>query len=97
LNDEQKRCGECKRQGGGGERKRRLVAVVVGLEGSVLGNVEVLGLFVGEDGQLDVKLLKVSTSDLLIQLLRQDVDAEGELLRGRPEGDLRDNLVGEGT
>jgi len=82
---------------GRGERERRLVAVVVGLEGTVLGNVEVLGLFVGEDGQLDVKLFKVSTSDLLIQLLRQDVDAEGELLRSRPKGDLRDDLIGEGA
>lgn len=77
--------------------RRRLVAVDVGLEGTILGNAEVVGLFVGEDGQLDVELLKVGTSDLLIQLLRQDVDAERELLGGRPEGDLSENLVGEGT
>ena len=54
-------------------------------------------MFVAEDGQLDVELLKVGTSDLLIQLFGQNVDTERELLRSRPEGDLSENLVGEGT
>jgi len=58
-------------------RRRRLVAVVVGLVGAVLGEVDVLGLLVTEDGQLDAELLKVSTSDLLVQLLGQDVDTKG--------------------
>jgi hypothetical protein len=70
---------------------------VVGLVGTALGKVEVLGLLVTEDGQLDVELLEVSTSDLLIQFLGQDVDAERELLGGRPEGDLSEDLVGEGA
>jgi len=70
---------------------------MVGLEGAVLGNVEVLGLRIGEDGQLDVELLKVSTSDLLIQLLGQDVNTERELLGSRPKGDLSEDLVGERT
>ena len=70
---------------------------MVRLVGALLGKVDVLGLRVGEDGQLDFELLKVSTSDLLVQILGQDVDAEGELLRGRPEGDLSEDLVGEGT
>lgn len=46
-----------------------LVAVVIGFEGAVLGNVEVLGLLIAEGGQLYVELLKVSTSDLLVQIL----------------------------
>ena len=70
---------------------------MVGFEGSVFGKVDVVGLRVAEDGQLDVELLKVSASDLLIQFLGQDVDTKGELLRGRPEGDLSENLVGEGA
>ena len=70
---------------------------MVRLVGTLLGEASVLGLRVGEDGQLDAELLKVSTSDLLVQILGQDVDAEGELLRGRPEGDLSENLVGEGA
>ena len=74
-----------------------LVAVVGWLVGTVLGKVEVLGLLIAEDGQLDVELLEVSTSDLLIQLLGQDVDTERELLRGCPEGDLSEDLVGEGA
>ena len=76
---------------------RCLVTVVEGFVGTVLGNVEVLGLFITEDGQLDVELLKMSTGNLLIQLLGQDVDAERELLGSRPEGDLGKDLVGEGT
>lgn len=35
------------KRGGG---RRRLVAIVVGLEGTVLRKVEVRGLLVGEDG-----------------------------------------------
>lgn len=96
MNEEQQRYGEHKRLGGGCGR-RRLVAVVFGLVGTVLGKVEVLGLRVGKDGQLDTKLPEVSTSDLLIQSLGQNVDAKRELLRGRPEGDLSENLVGEGA
>ena len=78
-------------------REKCLVAVVVGLVGTALGNVEVLGLLVGEDGQLDVELLKVSASHFLIQLLGQDVDTKRELFRSRPEGDLSEHLVGEGA
>ena len=37
----------------------------------------------------------MGASDLLIELLGKDVDAERELLRGSPEGDLGKNLVGE--
>lgn len=43
-----------------------LVAVVGGLVGTVLGEANVLGLFVAEDGQLDVELFEVSASDFLI-------------------------------
>ena len=74
-----------------------LVTVVEGFVGTVFGNVEVLGLLIAEDGQLDVELLKMSTGNLLVQLLGQNVDAEGELLRSRPEGDLSKDLVSEGA
>jgi hypothetical protein len=39
----------------------------------------------------------MSTGNLLVQLLGQNVDAERELLRGCPEGDLSEDLVGEGA
>jgi len=76
---------------------RCLVAVVECFVGTTLGNVEVLGLLIAEDGQLDVELLKMSTGNLLVQFLGQDVDAEGELLRSSPESDLSKDLVGEGA
>ena len=76
---------------------RRLVAVVVGLEGTILGNVEILGLLGREDGQLDVELLKVGTGDLLVQILGQDMDAERELFGSGPEGNLSQYLIGKGT
>ena len=83
--------GECKRW------LNDLVTVMVGLVRAILGNIEVGRLLVREDGQLDVELLKVSTSNLLVQLLRKDVNAKRELLGSRPEGDLSKDLVGEGT
>ena len=74
-----------------------LVAVVGGLEGTVDGDVEVLGLLIGESGELDVELSKVSASDLLVQLLGEHVNAESELTRVGPESDLSEDLVGEGA
>lgn len=79
----------------GREKMMRLVAVVRSLVRTVDGDVEVLRLDIGENGELDSELSKVSTSDFLIKLLRQDVHAQGELLRGSPESDLRENLVCE--
>lgn len=77
--------------------RRYLVAVVVGLVGTVLGKVKVLGLLIGEDGQLDIELLEMSASDFLVQFLGQDVDTEREFFRSRPEGNLSKHLVGEGA
>ena len=74
-----------------------LVAVVGGLEGTVDGDVEVLGLLIGESGELDVELSKMSASDLLVQLLGEHVNAESELTRVGPESDLSEDLVGEGA
>lgn len=51
------------------------VSVVVGLERSLLGDPEVLGLVVGQDGQLDVQCLQVGGGDFLVELLGQHVDA----------------------
>jgi len=52
--------------GGDSGRRRFLVTVVVWLVGALHRKVEVLGLLVGEDGQLDVELREVSTSDFLV-------------------------------
>jgi hypothetical protein len=66
-----------------------------GLVRSLDGDVQVLGLGGREDGQLDVELGEMGAGDLLVELLGKHVDAEGELLRGGPEGDLGKDLVGE--
>lgn len=58
-------------------------------------DVEVVGLDLGQGGQLDVELRQVSTGDLLVELLGEHVDAEGEELGGGPESDLGQDLVGE--
>jgi len=79
----------------GTHHRIRLVPVVVGLVGTVDGNIQVAGLFLGEDGQLDVELGQMGTSDFLIELLGEHVDTEGELLGGGPEGNLGQSLVGE--
>lgn len=75
----------------------RLVAVVRGLVGTVDGKVEVFGLCLGEGRELDVELLQVCASDLLIELLGEHVHAKGERLGVGPEGNLGQDLVGEGA
>ena len=75
----------------------RLVAVVSGLVGSIDGDVEVLGLDIGKSSKLHTELSKVSTGDLLVELLREHVDAEREGLGVGPESDLSEDLVGEGA
>ena len=72
-----------------------LVTVVRGLVWAVDGDVEVLGLSRGEHGELHVELLEVSAGDLLVELLREHVDAESKLLGRSPESDLGQDLVGE--
>lgn len=46
--------------------RKGLVTVVGGFVGTVLGEANILGLFVAEDSQLDVELFEVSASDFLI-------------------------------
>src|SRR5688500_17375441 len=53
----------------------RLVLVVFGLEGAVLGEAQVRGLLVGELGQVDGQVLELQPGDLLVQLLGEDVHA----------------------
>jgi hypothetical protein len=88
---------------------RKLVTVDLGLEGSLDGQAEVFGLDIGEDGELGVDVVQVAASDLLVELLGENVDtdglaatgteldvllAEGDVL-GLEEGDLGKDLVGE--
>jgi hypothetical protein len=65
--------------------------------GTLDRDVKVLGLLGTELSQLDVELSKVSTSDLLVQLLGQHVNAEREFLWGGPKGNLGQYLVRKGA
>ena len=58
---------------------------------------EVVGLCLGESGELDVELGKMGTGDFLVEFLGEHVDAERELLGSLPEGNLSKDLVGEGA
>lgn len=78
-------------------RTTRLVAVVRGLVGTVDRDVEVLGLGLAEDGQLDVELSKVRAGDFLVELLGEHVDAKREVIGASPERDLGKDLVRERT
>lgn len=65
------------------EKKNSVVQgkdVLVALEGTDDIQTEVLGLDLGEGGELDVAVRQVQLSDLLVEDLGQDVDAEGQLL-----------------
>src|SRR5262249_17294573 len=66
---------------------RRSVAVVLGLEGPVDAHAEVLGLLLRELRELDAELAQVERRDLLVELLRQRVDADLVLLVVTPELD----------
>lgn len=87
----------------------RLVAVDLGLEGTSQGQTKVLGLDGGQLGQLGVDVVQVAASDLLIQLLGENVDTDGLLAGGTElnvlaaesgvlsleQSDLSKDLVGE--
>ena len=79
----------------GREKMIRLVAVVSGLVGSIDRDVEVLGLDISKSSKLHAELSKVGTGDFLIKFLGEDVNAQGELLRGGPESNLGKDLVRE--
>ena len=73
---------------------RFLVAVVVGLEGTLLGQTEVVALLLGELGEVDVEGAKVGEGDLLVELLGEHVHAQGVLLGVVPQLELGQHLDG---
>ena len=66
-----------------------------GLVGAFDGDVEVLGLFLGELGQLHADLLKVESGDFLVELFGQDIDAGLVGVTILPELELGEGLVAE--
>jgi len=70
---------------------------VIGLVRTELRDAQVIGLILGERGNLDPEVFQVSLRDLLVQLLGQHVDADLVLAVARPEFDLSQNLIGEGV
>lgn len=68
---------------------------MIGLVGAIDREAEVFGLNFREGRELHSDLRKMGAGNLLVELLRQDVHAEGELLRSRPERDLGEDLVRE--
>lgn len=53
---------------------------MVRLEGAVTGHAQVLGLLLSQLGQLHVQLAQVDFSHCLIQLVRQEVNANSILV-----------------
>jgi hypothetical protein len=70
---------------------------VVRLEGTFLGNAEIVRLDIGELGELNTELAKMGIGDFLIELLGQDVDTDGPGLGVGPQSELSKDLVGEGV
>ena len=58
-------------------------------------HAEVVGLILGELGQLRADLLEMQAGDFLVELLGQPIDADGVRVPVLPEIDLRERLVGE--
>ena len=56
--------------------EKQLVTVDVALEGTVNIQTKVVGLSLAELGQLGIDMLKMHQSDLLIENLGQNVDAD---------------------
>jgi hypothetical protein len=91
------------------ENVKKLVTVNLRLEGTVDGQAEVLGLDGGQLGKLGVDVVQVAASDLLVELLGQNVDTDGLAATGTEldvllaegcilsleEGNLGQDLVGE--
>ncbi len=59
------------------------------------GHADVVGLRLGELGQLHAQLVEVQPCDLLVQVLGQDVDLLLVLAGVGPQLELRQDLVGE--
>lgn len=91
------------------QTREKLVAVDLALEGTVDVEAEVLGLDGGQLGELGVDVVQVAASDLLVELLGQNVDTDGLAASGTElnvllaesnvlsleESDLSKDLVGE--
>src|SRR4051795_6636260 len=71
------------------------VAVAVRLERAFHRHADVVGLVVGEGAQLDAQGVEVEPSDLLVEVLGQDVDPDWVVVGLVEELQLRDGLVGE--
>ena len=74
---------------------RFLVAVVVRLEGSLLGQAKVVALLLGELGEVDVEGAQVGEGHFLVELLGEHVHAQGVLLSVVPQLDLGKHLEGK--
>merc|ERR1712196_766404 len=76
----------------------RLVAVRIRLVGAANRHVDVLGLLLRERGELRAERREVEPGDLLVELLRKEVDLVSRVLTGvalLPELELREGLVRE--
>ena len=71
--------------------------LVVGLVGAVDCQTEVFRLLLSESSELDAKLSNVGTSNFLVETLGEHVDTKRELIRGGPQCNLSEDLVGERT
>src|SRR6266545_179954 len=73
-----------------------LVPIAVGLVGAALRHADICRLLVAQLGQHDAELRELEPRHLLVEVLRQDVDADRILLRVPEKLDLRQHLVREG-
>lgn len=78
-------------------RSRQLVAIVIRLIWPVLWDAEIFRLGRGQCRELDIQAGEVCASHFLVKLFRKHVHTKRELLRSRPEGNLSQNLIGEGA
>ena len=77
-----------------------LVAVTVGLEGALLGDVDVVSLLLGQDGELGVELVEVEAGHHFVEVLGEVVHLAALVLTRvalGPESDLGESLAGEGV
>ena len=61
---------------------------MIGFEGALRRYVKIRALILGQRGQLDAEVFEMSFCDLLIQLLREHVDADGVFVILHPQLDL---------
>ena len=76
-----------------------LVSVSVRLVRSLNGDSDIVGLLLGEDGEVSSEGAEVEPGDLLVEELREDEDVSTSVLSGvllLPELELGEGLVGEG-